>query len=142
MSESQNKRIIESAFKRFNARRESYLAEKFETIMRLGLDAVLEAHEMNPAVHHHNIDERDTLGWAIFHDGTLVKSEAQDKGPITGNVLNKLEAIGSETKGWVGIVMSEMTFNWYRVDWEIGFLNYSVEEIKRNFKSIFKPIET
>ena len=57
-------------------------------------------------------------------------------------MLNKLEAIGSETKGWVGIVMSEMTFNWYRVDWEIGFLNYSVEEIKRNFKSIFKPIET
>ena len=97
---------------------------------------------MNPAVHHHNIDERDTLGWAIFHDGTLVKSEAQDKGPITGNVLSKLEAIGSGTSGWVGIVMSEMTFNWYRVDWEIGFLNYSVEEIKRNFKSIFKPIET
>ena len=44
------------------------------------------------------------------------------------------------TKGWVGIVLSDMANNWYRVDWEYDYLAYSADMVKSHFNNFFKPI--
>lgn len=135
-----NRTTIKNAFTGFSARKENFITVRFAELMKYGMEKVLEAHDEFGIVHHHNIDERNTLAWMIFHNGVKVAGDGQDEGSTEGTAIWRIESLGSSTKGWVGFVMSEMTFNWYRVDWEEDFLNYSIEEIRLNYRKIFKPI--
>lgn len=143
MSLQRNASKIAAAFGRLSASKDAIIAEGFARMMQAGLDALLEAHDtpiIGEDIFAHNEMERETLGWMIFHDGREVASGTQDRGEITGAILYRLEALGSRTTGWVGYLMSDMSFDWYRVDYEKEFLFYSRDEIRRDFSRYFKPV--
>lgn len=144
MSQLQNNaNKISNAFARLTASKDAVIAAGFARMMRFGLEALLEAHDTPIAgkdIFHHNEMEKETLGWMIFHDGVEVASGTQDRGDIEGAILWELESLGSGTTGWVGFIMSDMSFDWYRVDYEIDFLEYTADEIKSNFNRFFTPV--
>lgn len=143
MSLQANRSKIDSAFARLRANKDLVIVDGFAKMMQAGLEALLEAHDqpiIGEEIFAHNDNERETLGWMIFHDGREVASGTQDRGEVTGAVLFRLEALGSGTTGWVGYIMSDMSFDWYRVDYEKEFLYYSRDEIKSKFSTFFKPI--
>lgn len=138
-----NDQVIKDALARFTAQKDAYIGEKLCELMQLGLEAVLEAHDapiVGGNIFHHNLSEKDTLGWAVYHDGSKIGSGTQDRGSVKGSVQEMMDGLFGGTKGWIGVIMSEMTFDWYRVDYEVAFLNYSADQIKQNFHNIFKPI--
>lgn len=135
-----NANKITNAFARLTATKDAVIAAGFARMMRFGLEALLDAHDFQ-GDYSHAIAERETLGWMIFHDGREVASGAQDRGPLEGSVRLQLEYLGSGvTSGWVGFLMSDMVFNWYRVDYEIAWLHYSKDEIISNFNRFFTPV--
>ena len=139
-----NESTIETAFARFVAQKDAYIAEKFAELMRFGLEALLEAHDMpivGKNIFHHNQLEKETLGWAIYHNGVEVAAGSQNRGSLEGSVQFRIEDMLSGTKEWVGVIMSEMSFDWYRVDYEMDFLLYSRDEIRENFSKIFTPMK-
>lgn len=134
---SDNNSKIDKAFRLLTQSKDAAIAAGFVKMMQFGLEALLEAHSSRMS---HATEERETLGWAIFHDGVEIASGAQDRGDIEGSVLLQLEFLGSSTKGWVGFLMSDMEYDWYRVDYEESFLIYAKDKIKANFDTFFKPI--
>lgn len=110
-------------------------------MLNAALGFLHDAHNMFRANLHHE-NESNTLGWALIHNGQIVKAVSQNKGPITphGDVLAKLNAIAAGRSGWSGVVMSDMENKWYRADWEEGFLEYSRELTAQTFMEYFKAI--
>lgn len=147
MSLQNNNNVIRNAFAKFTARKDQAITVGFSRMMEAGLEYLLEAHDIpiipisgGKEIHHHNEGEKETLGWMIFHDGVEVASGTQNRGPLSGAILFEMESMGAGTTGWVGFVVSEMSFNWYRVDFEMDFLQYSADKIKENFNIYFRPI--
>ena len=138
--EGQNKSVIYRAFARLRKSEEAVIREGMYGLLDAALEWLHEAHE--EWMHHEN--ENDTLGWALIHDGNIVEAVSQSKGEWTpnGDALGRLQAIASEVPSgaWTGVVLSDMANNWYRVDWEMGFLTYSKDEVKSHFHQFFKPI--
>lgn len=141
---ARNNTVISNAFASLTARKDQIIQEGFIRMMEAGLEYLLEAHDAPIAgknIFHHNEMEKETLGWMIFRDGVEVASGTQDRGPLEGSVRDILLNLeGRPDTGWVGYLMSEMDFNWYRVDYEISFLQYSADNIKGNFSTFFRPI--
>lgn len=142
---ARNNTVISNAFASLTARKDQIIQEGFIRMMEAGLEYLLEAHDefrrKGHNIHWHNLDERETAGWMIFHDGVEVASGAQDRGPLEGSVRDILLNLeGRPQNGWVGYLMSEMTFDHYRVDYEIAWLLISSDNIKGNFSSFFRPI--
>lgn len=140
---SHNDKIITIAFNSLIEKKEQIIQRGMYNLLNAALDALHEAHKMmSPELHHEH--ESNTLGWCLIHNGAIVDAVSQDKGAYTprGDVLAKLrkEALSMPKDCWGGIVMSDMTNEWYRVDWEINFLTYSAARVKSNFNSIFKAI--
>ena len=106
-------------------------------LLNAGLEYLHEAHGLiHPGEYHEH--EKDTLGWALVHDGQILEVVSQDKGKWTpyGDALHRLEDLASQTNGWVGIVLSDMANSWYRVDWEYDYLAYSADHIREHFQNI------
>lgn len=139
--QQQNSQKIKAAFERYRTRKDQFIVTRFSELMNLGLQAVLDAHDNDDVVHHHNEDETQTLGWMLFHDGVEVASDYQKKGPVTGEILMQLESEGCATKGWVCVLMSSLTFSWYNVDYEQMFMNDAMDEIEDQYKSILIPLQ-
>lgn len=143
MAYGSNDSKITRAFDRLKASKDAVISSGLVRMMQYGLEALLEAHDLpiiGNNIYHHNELEKETLGWMVFHDGAEVASGTQDRGEISGNILLELESEGAKTTGWVGYIMSEMTYDWYRVDYEMDFLQYSAEEVKSSFNRFFKPV--
>lgn len=139
--ETRNRSVIEKAFARLRKSEEEIIRNGMYGLLNAGLDYLHEAHgQIHPGERHEH--ENDTLGWALVHDGNIIEVVSQAKGEFTpyGDALGRLEEIARETKGWVGIVLSDMANNWYRVDWEYDYLSYSADMVKSRFNNFFKPI--
>ena len=137
--ESANNNVISKAFSRLKANEEEIVKKGMYGLLEAGLEYLNDAHEV--WMHHEN--EADTLGWALIHDGEILEIVSQVKGEPTpyGNAIGRLQEIASGvTDGWVGIILSDMTNDWYRVDWEMGFLFQSADEVRNHFSEFFKPI--
>ena len=138
-----NVSTIENAFRRLTARKDETVGSCLCALMDAALDALHEAHEKMRTGHNHE-SESNTLGWCVIHGGEIVMAASQSKGPFTpaGDVLMQLRMAVSDMPktGWCGILMSDMANEWYRVDWEIDFMTYSAETVKRDFRKIFRPI--
>ena len=138
--EQRNRTVIEKAFARLRQRKESAIADGMYGLLNAALDYLHEAHE--GWMHHEN--ESDTLGWALIHNGRILEAVSQSKGEWTphGDALGRLQEIAGSvpSNAWVGVVLSDMANNWYRVDWEMEFLARSADEVRANFNQFFKPI--
>ena len=139
---SENVKTIREAFKNFVKNKDRVIEAGMCRLLDAALDYLHDAHEMQrEGLHHEN--ESNTLGWALVHNGQIVEAVSQSKGPYTpkGDALKSLEEIASTfSTGWVGIVLSDMKNGWYRVDWEVKFLNYSSQMTAQTFDDYFKPI--
>lgn len=126
-----NERKLERGFSRLNRGKDAEIERIMLDVLDAALQDLIDAHWgklQHPA-------ETDTLGWALVHDGKVVKAVSQVGGQVTDasalRTLSSLVSSGSSS-GWYGIVCSDMTNDWYRVDWEIIFLNRSARELKKN----------
>ena len=140
--EAQNRVAIDRGFSWLKSVRDKVILDGMYGLLNAGLSYLEDAHEMHsPEMSHEH--ESDTLGWALVHDGTIIEAVSQSKGEFTphGDAIGRLRMIASESPtGWVGIIMSDMANNWYRVDYEMDFLHYTQDEIRDNFDKFFKRI--
>lgn len=141
--EQANERVIDNAVAKFKERANKALMDGMYGLMNAALDYLHEAHELyKPDMAHES--ESNTLGWALVYNGKVMEVVAQDKGPWTpkGDALGRLEMVvsGVRSTGWVGIVLSDMANDWYNIDLEMQFLNYSIDEVKTHFHDFFKPV--
>lgn len=141
--EQANERVIDNAVTKFKERANKALMDGMYGLMNAALDYLHEAHELyKPDMAHES--EANTLGWALVYNGKVMEVVAQDKGPLTpkGDALGRLEMVvsGVRSTGWVGIVLSDMANDWYNIDLEMQFLNYSIDEVKAHFHDFFKPV--
>lgn len=136
--ETANDRVITSSLARLRERKDEQIKAGMYRLLEAGLSYLQEAHDAD--MKHEN--EANTLGWILVHDGEIVEAVAQDRGPYTpsGDVLGRLEQMVAvlPKSGWCGIVMSDMANDWYRVDWEMSFLQISVDRVKAEFQTFFK----
>lgn len=138
--QTQNKNTIARAFLRFRKEEESIIREGMARVAKAGMDYLVQAHEQFQSGLHHP-DEDDTMAYAVAHDGVVVESGAYNGGggDIPGDAKNKAIELLSGSKGWTAIIISDME-GWYRVDWEMGFLQSSADEIMEKFTRYFKPV--
>lgn len=126
-----NERKLEGGFFRLVRGKDAEIERIMLDVLDVALEDLIEAHWGKLA----HPEETDTLGWALVHDGKVVKAVSQDGGQVTdASALRTLSSLVSSgpTSGWYGIVCSDMTNDWYRVDWEIIFLHRSARELKKN----------
>ncbi len=126
-----NARKLEGGFSRLALGKDAEIERIMREVLPLALQDLIEAHWgqlEHPA-------ETDTLGWALVHNGGVVAAASQAGGKVTdASALRTLQSLVSSgpASGWYGIVCSDMTNDWYRVDWEIIFLHRSARELKKN----------
>ena len=137
---AKNRAVIRSAFSRLRSESDATVLDGMTRITEAGLKYLLEAHDqLMPNLNHPG--ENDTLAAILVHDGHVVATfphEGSDDFP--GSASAEAARLLRGTSGWIAIILSDMTMQWYRWDWEEGFLAYSADEIKENFQSFFKPI--
>lgn len=118
------------------------ISEGMERVGERSLDFLLRGHEVkHDGVAWRHPSESDTLGYAVIHDGEIVRAVSHEGGDIQpwGDIMQVLHQVASEyPKGWVTIVASDMANDWYRVDWEIDFLNYAADGVILNADEFFK----
>ena len=137
-----NDAVIDSAFARLVKREEFAIRNGMYGLLNAGLEYLEQAHGMIHGGERHK-EESDTLGWALVHDGQIVEAVSHSGGEWTpnGDALGRLQDVAaSSKKGWVGIIMSDMANDWYRVDYEMDYLAYSADEVRANFGRFFKPV--
>lgn len=136
---AKNKSVIRTAFSRLRAESDATVLEGMKRLTEAGLEYLLDAHD--GGLHHPN--ENDTLAAVLAHDGQVVATIPHGgDDDLPGSASTEAARLLRGTSGWIAIILSDMTNQWYRVDWEIDFLTYSADEIKANFQSFFKPIKT
>lgn len=139
--EAKNRSVIERAFARLRQREDDVIRNGMYGLLTAGMDYLHEAHGLIHEGERH-VGEKDTLGWALVHDGQILEVVSHSGRRVTpyGDALHRLEDLAGQTDGWVGIVLSDMANNWYRVDWEYDYLAYSADHIREHFHDYFKPI--
>ena len=140
--EERNRAVIDRAFAKFRKREEDIIKNAMYGILNAGLHYLEEVHGLLHEGERHK-EENDTLGWALVHDGQILETVSHSGAEWTpyGDALHRLEDIARQfNKGWVGIVLSDMANNWYRVDYEYDYLAYSVDMVEEHFHDFFKPI--
>ena len=140
-TETRNRSVIEKAFARLQRSEEDVIRNGMYGLLNAGLHYLEEAHGLLHGGEKHK-EENNTLGWALVHDGNIleVASHSGEEWTPYGYALHKLEDIAAQTKGWVGIILSDMANDWYRVDYEFDYLAYSADRVQEHFNDYFKRI--
>ena len=140
-TEARNRSVIEKAFARLQRSEEDVIRNGMYGLLNAGLHYLEEAHGLLHGGERHT-EENNTLGWALVHDGNMleVASHSGEEWTPYGDALHKLEDIARQTKGWVGIILSDMANDWYRVDYEFDYLAYSADRVQEHFNDYFKRI--
>lgn len=137
---AQNHRVILTAFDRLSRNADAIILDGMTRVAQAGLEYLLQAHnEHSPWMAHPF--ENDTLAGVVAHNGEVVASFTHNggEGDLPGSASDEAERMLRDTSGWVAVILSDMK-GWYRVDYEIGFLAVSADEVKANFNRFFKPI--
>ena len=141
MSKLVNRFRIWRGFNKLKKCERSACLEGIRAIAKAGLEYLAEAHERHKAGMLHTL-EYNTMAYAIGHNGKVLESGFY-KGEnleLFGSADEKAVKLISGTEGYVAVIYSDMLFKWYRLDYEIDFLLYSIDHIKANFDKFFKPI--
>ncbi len=139
---SANDVVIKNAFARLSQAKDVHIEHVMHEVLAVALEALLTAHDNHPIAHRHP-EEDDTLAWALIHNGKVVEAVAHSGGRMTAaSALRTLRRVMAEnpSKGWYGVVCSDVTNNWYRIDWEMSFLNASMNAVKANIQQYLKKI--
>lgn len=112
---SKNEQTIRRAFSDFAIDKHKRVLEGLEGLMRDAVMFIYEQHRVDG--HENHLEYGDTFGWAIYHNGQLLKKKVNTGMEISDfSVSDELEARLANSKGYVGIVMAGMdpkTIFWY-----------------------------
>lgn len=133
--------MIAKAFSRLASSEERIIGDGLKRLALTGLAFLVEAHDNHPAAHNHP-EENDTMAYAVAREGAVIEAGAFSGGNSVpnSNAESKARALVAGTHGWVAVILSDMGRDWYRVDWEMQFLQYSADQIRANFHKIFVPV--
>ena len=140
--EHQNRLVIQRSLARLRKSEEETILAGMCKVVEAGLEYLLEAHDMHSPLMRHQT-ETDTLGYALAHNGVIVKSGMHNGGDnldLPGQAMADAQEILSTTNGWAAVILSDMR-GWYNVNLEIDFLGYSADKVKENFHRYFKPVK-
>lgn len=141
-----NSKVIDKAVKRLQANADTIIEKGMK---RLLADAMAYALDVHDAEHFGHRTTEDSYGWALVKRGRVVALETNKGKHGKGEAERQLRdvASGVSKDGWVGIVLASMTAQRdtgkpiiFVVDYEIGVLNFTADEIKDYFNVYFKPI--
>jgi len=141
---AQNKTAITRGLTTLQQHMEAIVNNGMQTIGSESLDFLIQGHEvLHQGQAHRHPEENDTLGYAVLHDGNIVKMVSHMGGAVQpwGEVEMTLAKISAlYPTGWVVIVAADMANDWYRLDWEMDFLHYAADGVRLNWEDYFKPL--
>ena len=145
--ETRNKSVITKAFSRLRKSEATKVQDGMRRIMK---DAMAYALSMHDHEHYgHRIND-NSYGWALVHNGRLVELQVNGARHGRGDAEDQLQNVvrGITRKGWVGILLASMMLEYngrrpvyFEIDYEVGLLDMTADEIKDWFQTYFKPIE-
>ena len=137
-----NDKLIQKGFTSLLVTKDAHIERVMLEVLDEALDELKACHYDMPFDLHHT-SETDTLGWALIHNGKVIKAVAHDGGIVTAasaiRTLHKIVSEGSHI-GWYGILCSDVTNNWYRIDWEMDWMNYTASYTAHNIQQYLKKI--
>lgn len=134
-----NNNTISSAFARMFADKSASIENALTTILEAGVSIALDLHD---TFHQNHIENGDSYGYAIWHDGELSKVKIWSETESANSVRSALTSFGAPSStGWCGIVMAGMNpAEYYKFDYEIDILNTTVSQIEQDFGKYFTRI--
>ena len=137
---ARNSTTIKRAFANFKAREEALCEVMMRNAARDGLNKLIEAHELSVQLfgHEHSmhLDETNTLGYALAHDGTIVESGCHEGGGFRGGALGMAQDLVRGKKGWVAVILADMQFGHYHfneIPHEEDMLYWTAEAVRDEF---------
>jgi hypothetical protein len=137
-----NQRKNKSAFKRGFESLRKYADGMSEVVMRNmardGLNALLYEHDTHESNMHH-ATEKNTLAYALAHNGVLVESGYHNGGEddLPGDALENAIKLACEQSGWCAVILSDLNGGWYNVALEEDLLNAARGDIQDNWGGFF-----
>ena len=142
----ENNRKIDKAFQRLVLQKDEIIKAG---MLRLMDDAMAYAISIHDSTHWGHRSTGDSYGWALVHNGGIVALKVNTGHHGEGEAERQLrQAVGSvRSTGWVGILLASLRVEndrqssiLFQIDYEIGVLNFTQDEIKDYFTNYFKPI--
>lgn len=135
-----NDEVITRAFARFRGNVSKICQEGMIRLAKAGLDYLVSAHNEHAMFMAHTTED-NTMGWAVSFNGKVVASGAYEGNGDTmpGSAEQTAASILASTTGWVAVILSEME-GYYRVDYEMDFLNNAKITTRAEFQTYFKKI--
>lgn len=141
-----NETTILKAFKRLERNRDKVIEEGMPRLLN---DAMAYAISIHDHEHFGHRTHDNSYGWALVHDRKLVRLQVNGGRHGHGEAEEQLkEVCGRITRqGWVGVILASMSVAfgrrkpiYFEVDYEMGVLDFTKDEIQAHFAEYFKPI--
>ena len=142
----ENDRKIRDAFKRFSLTKDQIIERGMRAVMEDAMNYALQIHD---AGHWGHRSTGDSYGWALCHKRTIVALKVNEGHHGSGDAEFQLRtaAQGASPDGWTGILLASLRAETDRqssilfaIDYEIGVLEFTKDELQDYFKTYFKPI--
>lgn len=145
---SANDRKIKAGFKRLGLRKDTIIEDGMKRLMDNAMMFALAAHDHD---HWFHKTTDNSYGWLVLHDGVHVAHRLNTGRHGEGDAYSELmRASESAPKtGWVGILLADMgevrdnprgKFYIFQLDYEIGVLELTRQDIEKEFHTYFKPL--
>lgn len=145
-SEGKNERVIRRAFSRLSKNKDKVIEEGMCKLLKDAMEYAISIHDHEHFAHRIN---DNSYGWALLHDRSVVRLQVNGGRHGHGDAEDQLQnAVRSVTKdGWVGVILASMLLQfgrkkpvYFEVDYEIGVLDFTKDEIADYFTKYFRPL--
>lgn len=118
-------------------------------MLRLLPEATAYALSLHDETHFGHKSTEDSHGWALVKDGGIVQMGVNEGRHGHGDAHEQLRRVAQSiaTPGYVGIVLASMNAARedgrpiiFEIEYEIGVLSFTSDEIQDYFQTYFKPI--
>lgn len=147
MSNSQrNDQVVKNALERLSRDKDVIIEDGMQRILSDAMNYAISIHDYE---HFGHRTTDNSYGWCLLHNGEIKHIFVNDGRHGEGEAGMQLrDAASSINKsGWVGIILASMTVTnekgrpiYFEIDYEMGVLDMTIDEIKDNFNVYFKPI--
>jgi len=144
--ERENDRKIKAAFKRFPSVKDRIIEDGMKRLMD---DAMAYAISIHDAEHWGHRTTGDSYGWVLLNKGRIVALKVNGGSHGEGEAEKELRHAAGECKaeGWAGIILASLRVETdrnysilFQIDYEIGVLEFTKDEVQEYFANYFKPI--
>lgn len=141
-----NDSIVKKALQRLSHDKDVIIENGMKRLLNDAMEYAISIHD------HEHFGHRSTdnsYGWCLLHDGEIKQIFVNTGRHGEGEAALQLREAASRINksGWVGIVLASMTVAnqkgrpiYFQVDYEMGVLEMTMDEIKDYFNVYFKPI--